>query len=49
MKLYATSNRRHLVSEYLSDNEQSRVVGREIHHGDVVEEKISWRTASGCR
>jgi len=41
VKLYATSNRRHLVPEYLSDNEQSRVVGREMHHGDVVEEKIS--------
>ena len=41
VRLYATSNRRHLVSEYQADNEQSRVVGREIHHGDVVEEKIS--------
>lgn len=41
VKLYATSNRRHLVSEYQSDNAQSKVVGRELHHGDVVEEKIS--------
>ncbi len=41
VRLYATSNRRHLVPEYMKDNEQSQVVGREIHHGDAVEEKIS--------
>lgn len=39
--IYATSNRRHLVPEYMSDNEQSRVVETEIHHSDTVEEKIS--------
>ncbi|MCM5704353.1 ATP-binding protein [Larsenimonas salina] len=39
--LYATSNRRHLLPESSRDNEQSRVVGQELHHGDAVEEKIS--------
>lgn len=39
--IYATSNRRHLVPEYLRENEESRVVGGEIHHGDAVEEKVS--------
>jgi predicted AAA+ superfamily ATPase len=41
VRLYATSNRRHLIPEYRHENEQSRVVGTEIHHGDAVEEKIS--------
>ncbi|RLK51467.1 hypothetical protein DFR31_1408 [Alkalispirillum mobile] len=39
--IYATSNRRHLLPEYLSENEQSRMVDGEIHHGEAVEEKIS--------
>lgn len=39
--LYATSNRRHLLPEYMSDNEQARNVDGEIHHGEAVEEKIS--------
>lgn len=39
--LYATSNRRHLLPESLSDNEASQLVGDELHHGDAVEEKIS--------
>ena len=39
--IYATSNRRHLLPEYMQDNDQSRVVGTEIHHGEAVEEKIS--------
>lgn len=39
--LYATSNRRHLLPESLSDNEATRLVGDELHHGDAVEEKIS--------
>ncbi len=41
VRIYATSNRRHLLPEYMKDNAQSQVVGREIHHGDAVEEKIS--------
>ncbi len=39
--IYATSNRRHLLPEYLSDNEGSRVVNTEIHHAEAIEEKIS--------
>lgn len=39
--IYATSNRRHLMPEYMEDNEQSHVVGTEIHHAEAIEEKIS--------
>jgi predicted AAA+ superfamily ATPase len=40
--IYATSNRRHLLPEYMKDN-QGYVHGDdgEIHPGEVVEEKIS--------
>lgn len=41
VRIYATSNRRHLLPEYMKDNAQSRVVDGELHHGDAVEEKIS--------
>lgn len=39
--IYATSNRRHLVPEYNEENLQAQHINGEIHHGDVVEEKIS--------
>lgn len=39
--IYATSNRRHLLPEYFSENEQARSVDGEIHPGEAVEEKIS--------
>lgn len=39
--IYATSNRRHLLPEYHSDNQGAQVVDGEIHHGEAVEEKIS--------
>ena len=39
--IYATSNRRHLVAEYMSENLESRVVDTEVHFGDTIEEKIS--------
>lgn len=39
--VYATSNRRHLVSEPASDNHATRIVDGELHHGDVVEERLS--------
>lgn len=39
--VYATSNRRHLLPEYLDDNQQARNVDGEIHHGDAVEERLS--------
>jgi predicted AAA+ superfamily ATPase len=36
-----TSNRRHLLPEYESDNRGAMMVNGEIHHGESVEEKIS--------
>jgi predicted AAA+ superfamily ATPase len=39
--IYATSNRRHLLPEYMSDNEQSSFVDGELHQSEAVEEKIS--------
>jgi predicted AAA+ superfamily ATPase len=37
----ATSNRRHLMPEYMAENLETRYVGDEIHPGETVEEKIS--------
>ena len=39
--LCATSNRRHLLPEYLRENEDARLIDGELHHGEAVEEKIS--------
>ncbi|HXH02363.1 MAG TPA: ATP-binding protein [Candidatus Competibacteraceae bacterium] len=39
--IYATSNRRHLLPEYMSENRDARIVDGELHHGEAVEEKIS--------
>lgn len=39
--IYATSNRRHLLPEYLQENRDAQNVDGEIHHGEAVEEKIS--------
>lgn len=40
--IYATSNRRHLLPEYISDNASYRhTEDGELHPGEVVEEKIS--------
>lgn len=39
--IYATSNRRHLISELKSDNEGTIITTDEIHYADSVEEKIS--------
>jgi predicted AAA+ superfamily ATPase len=39
--IYATSNRRHLMPEYMRDNVQSKVVDTEIHFAEAIEEKIS--------
>jgi uncharacterized protein len=42
MLVYATSNRRHLLPEYMSDNLSYKPADDgEIHPGEVVEEKIS--------
>ena len=39
--IYATSNRRHLMPEYMQENLETRYLGEEIHPGESVEEKIS--------
>lgn len=39
--IYATSNRRHLMPEYQSDNQGVRVIDGELHQTEAVEEKIS--------
>lgn len=39
--IYATSNRRHLMPEYFSENAATQYMGDEIHPGEAVEEKIS--------
>jgi uncharacterized protein len=39
--IYATSNRRHLMPEYMQENLETKYVGDEIHPGETVEEKIS--------
>jgi predicted AAA+ superfamily ATPase len=39
--IYATSNRRHLMPEHMSDNLETKYVDDEIHPGETVEEKIS--------
>ena len=39
--IYATSNRRHLMPEYMAENLETRYVGDEINPGETVEEKIS--------
>lgn len=39
--IYATSNRRHLMPEYMKDNLETKYVGDEIHPGETIEEKIS--------
>ncbi len=39
--IYTTSNRRHLIPEYMTDNLGAKMVNNEIHHGESVEEKIS--------
>jgi hypothetical protein len=39
--IYATSNRRHLMPEFMDENLQARHLGGEIHPGETTEEKIS--------
>lgn len=39
--VYATSNRRHLLPEQMRDNLDTRLVDREVHYSDAIEEKIS--------
>jgi predicted AAA+ superfamily ATPase len=39
--IYATSNRRHLLPEFMHDNLDSKLVEGELHYADAIEEKIS--------
>jgi predicted AAA+ superfamily ATPase len=39
--IYATSNRRHLMPEFMHENLETKHVGGEIHPGETTEEKIS--------
>ncbi len=39
--IYATSNRRHLMPEFMQENLETKRIGDEIHPGETVEEKIS--------
>ncbi len=39
--IYATSNRRHLMPEYMQENLDTKYIGEEIHPGETAEEKIS--------
>ena len=41
MLIYATSNRRHLLPEYMQENLETQHDGDEVHPGEAVEEKIS--------
>lgn len=39
--IYATSNRRHLMPEYMQENLETKYIGEEVHPGESIEEKIS--------
>lgn len=39
--IYATSNRRHLLPEYMSDNVASKNINNDLHLNESIEEKIS--------
>lgn len=41
VRVYATSNRRHLMPEYMADNQRSEMHGGELHPAEAVEEQIS--------
>lgn len=41
VRIYATSNRRHLVPETRQDNNMSQMEEGELHYSDAIEEKIS--------
>jgi len=39
--VYATSNRRHLMPEFMRDNLETQLINDELHFSDAVEEKIA--------
>ncbi len=38
--IYATSNRRHLLSESMRDNQESQMIREELHHNEAIEKKF---------
>ncbi|MGD0959636.1 MAG: ATP-binding protein [Methylomonas sp.] len=46
---YATSNRRHLLPEYMRDNLETQLLDGEVHYSDSIEEKISLSDRFGLR
>lgn len=47
--VYATSNRRHLLPEYQSENGQTVVASDEIHYGEAINEKLSLSDRFGLK
>ncbi|OEY65815.1 ATP-binding protein [Marinobacter sp. X15-166B] len=41
VRIYATSNRRHLMPEYMADNLATTVRGGELHPAEAIEEQVS--------
>lgn len=41
VRVYATSNRRHLMPEYMADNLNSQVRNGELHPAEAIEEQVS--------
>lgn len=41
VRIYATSNRRHLMPEQQAENQASRVVDGEVHYADSLEDKLA--------
>ena len=39
--IYATSNRRHLIPEFMSENLEAKMIDGEIHQSESTEEKLS--------
>ncbi|MEQ1527827.1 MAG: ATP-binding protein [Methylococcales bacterium] len=46
---YATSNRRHLLPQYMRDNLDTQLIDGEVHYSDTVEEQISLSDRFGLR
>ena len=41
VRVYATSNRRHLMPEFMDDNLKSEMRGGELHPAEAIEEQVS--------
>ncbi|MES9971527.1 MAG: ATP-binding protein [Candidatus Thiodiazotropha sp.] len=39
--VYATSNRRHLIPEFMSENREAKMIGEDLHLGDTTEDKLA--------